>query len=271
MKYLYVNNNNMILTENNLRRIIKEEIERQILTENKVIIDNFDDWGDLLNCTDPDQFYFVQILKRYKDNPNIDKTQNYHAGASYGIYDEQTAFKVRNKEDLMKIKPMVVKYCDENNARAYISSNPRSEKAISNFIPSYRKRFNPNDARYKHAEEILAGQSKYDPVNFPERKRFMLDIDTKDKSVWRLTKIIIKHYGIPIIKEFNTPSGGLHIMLPDAYAQEIPRLIRDLRVFDASDHHGQRNFFPDKGKLQTVHANFDGKFILYSNVETKGY
>lgn len=261
----------MLIKENELRNIIKEEIQKQLLKENKVAIDNFDVWGDLLNCTDPDQFYFVQVLKRYKDNPDIDKSQNYHAGASMGVYSEQTAFKVRNKEDLIRIKPQIVKYCDENNARAYISSNPRSEKAITNFLPTYRKRYRPDDPRYKYAEEILAGQAKHDPVNFPDRKRFMLDIDTTDKRVWRLAKVIIQNYNIPIVKEFNTPSGGLHIMLPDAYAKEIPELVRDLRVFDAEARRGRRNFFPDKGKYQTVHANFDGKFILYSNVDTKGY
>ena len=259
----------MLLSEEKLRNMVENVVKEQLsLNEGtQTLIDNFDVWGDMLDCTDPDQFYFIQILKRYKDNPNLDKSQNYHAGASYGTYEEKTAFKVRNKEDLMSIKPQIIKYCNENNARAYISSNPRSEKAIQNFIPTFRKRFSPNDPRYKHAEEILAGQSKHDAVNFPNRKRFMLDIDTTDKNVWRIAKLIIQSYNIPIIKEFNTPSGGLHIMLPNAYAKEIPNLVRDLRVFDAE----KRNFFPDKGKLQTVHANFDGKFILYSNVETKGY
>jgi hypothetical protein len=41
-------------------------------------------------------------------------------------------------------------------------------------------------------------------------------------------------------------------------------------IFIYASKHG-RNFFPDKGFYQTVHANFDGKFILYSNVQTAGY
>jgi hypothetical protein len=265
----------MVINENKLKNLIKEAIQEQMLTEAQTLIDNFDVWGDLLNCTDPDQFYFIQIIKRYKDNKGMSKAGNYHAGGEYGEYSNGTAFKVRNKADLMALKPKIIQYCDANNARAYITSNPRSDSAINAFMPTYRRRSgnNTNDPRYIHAAEILAGQAKHDPVNFPERKRMMLDVDTSDKRVWRVAKAIIKSYGIPIEAVFGTPSGGLHIMLPDSYAKEIPDLISDLRVFDAeyNRHTNQRDFFPDKGFQQTVHANFDGKFILYSNVQTAGY
>lgn len=264
----------MKISIESITNIIKDVLTESLLSESQVKIDNFDTWGDLLNCTDPDQFYFVQIIKRYKDNNGMSKDGNYHAGGEYGEYSNGTAFKVRNKQELLSLKNQIIKYCDSNNARAYITSNPRSDKAINSFIPTYQKRShgNVNDPRYIHAAEILAGQPKHDPINFPERKRLMLDVDTTDKRVWRVTKAIIQSYGIPIEKEFETPSGGLHIMLPNSYAPEIPDLIKDLYVFDAeTDKNGKRNFFPDKKFQQTVHANFDGKFILYSNVNTKGY
>ena len=268
------NKNIINLDEGVLRKMIVKILNESFINEGQTLIDNFDVWGDLLNCTDPDQFYFVQIIKRYKDNKGMSKTGNYHAGGEYGEYSNGTAFKVRNKADLMNIKQKVISYCNANNARAYITANPRSDKAINAFLPTYRKRsgINTNDPRYIHAPEILAGQAKHDAVNFPERKRLMLDVDTTDKRVWRITKAIIQSYNIPIEKEFATPSGGLHIMLPDSYAPDIPELIKDLYVFDAeTDKNGQRDFFPDKKFKQTVHANFDGKFILYSNVQTAGY
>jgi hypothetical protein len=268
------NNKVKSINEDQLREMVKKAITEQILTEAQTLIDNFNEWAKLLDCTDPDQFYFVQIIKRYKDNKGMSKAGNYHAGGEYGEYSNGTAFKVRNAQELLALKPKIVQYCDANNARAYITSNPRSDKAINAFIPTYQRRSgnNVNDPRYIHAAEILAGQPKHDPINFPERKRFMLDVDTTDKRVWKVTKAIIASYGIPIVKEFGTPSGGLHIMLPDAYAKEIPELIKDLYVFDAKqDRNGNRIFFPDEGFRQTVHANFDGKFILYSNVQTAGY
>ena len=263
----------MKINETRLKQMISESIKKELLSEGQVLIDNFNDWAQLLDCTDPDQFYFVQVLKRYKDNKGMSKAGNYHGGSEYGEYSNGTAFKVRNAQELLALKPKIVAYCDANNARAYITSNPRSDKEINAYLKKKKKKSkgNTNDPRYIHAAEILAGQPKHDPINFPNRKRFMLDIDTTNKRVWKVTKAIIKSYGIPIVKEFATPSGGLHLMLPDAYAKEIPDLIDDLRVFDAEETKHGRNFFPDKGFYQTVHANFDGKFILYSNVQTGGY
>lgn len=134
-------------------------------------------------------------------------------------------YKVRNRQDLQSIESQVKQICDTQNARAYIVSNPRSEKEINSFLPTYQKRFNSQDPRYVHAYEILAGQPKHDPTKFPTRKMFFLDVDTEDHYVWRLTKMIIKSYGITPVGEYTTPSGGLHIILPDGYAKEIPDLV----------------------------------------------
>jgi hypothetical protein len=262
------------INESELRSVIREVLKEQLLQEVRNKVDYFDEWAKLMNCTDPDQFFFVQVIKRYKDNKGMSKAGNYHGGGEFGEYSKGTAFKVKTAQDLMNLKPKIVQYCDDNNARAYITSNPRSESAINAFIPTYQKRSkDPNDPRAVHAAEILAGQAKHDPVNFPDRKRCMLDIDTKDKRVWRITKAIINSYGPDIIeREFTSPSGGLHIMIKDGYMNYIPEMVKDLMVFDAeNDKRGNRNFFPDKGFFQTVHFNPDGKFILYSNVDTSGY
>ena len=58
MKRIYI-------TESQLGEILKEN---QILLEAKTQVDNFDLIGDLINLTDPDKFFFVQIVKRWKDN-----------------------------------------------------------------------------------------------------------------------------------------------------------------------------------------------------------
>ena len=73
----------MILTEKDLKYIINESVKR-ILTEAQVLVDNFDKVAKMLEFNSDDDFYFVQIIKRFKDNPNDDKTKgNYHAGGWY--------------------------------------------------------------------------------------------------------------------------------------------------------------------------------------------
>lgn len=261
----------MKINEIQLRNLIKESIEK-VLSEavtNKV--DNFDSISNMLNLTDPDQFYFVQIIKRWKDNSDKGMTKNmgdtYHAGGDYGNFKNGTAFKVRTAQELQSLKQQIVSYCDKNNARAYITSNPRSQSAIDGFKQTYLdriKRHNkgvlPKYADY--AEEMLAGQVKEDP-SWTDRPRFFLDIDTTDKRIWNITKAILKHYNITVENEYTTPSGGLHVVIPNRFAiQNLRKVIEELRVFDG---------FKDMGRHQTVHANFDGKLILYSNVDTAGY
>ena len=68
--------------------------------------------------------------------------------------------------------------------------------------------------------------------------------------------------GMTIMDEYFTPSGGLHLILPDKEHENIEYLEHMLQRFDN---------WVDKGRLAMVHPNYDGKIILYSNVDTKGY
>lgn len=331
------------ITENQLSEILKEN---ELLFEAVNKVDNFDMVGDLINLTDPDKFFFVQIVKRWKDNK--DKTGadfwrqmarnngTYHKGGDFGNFASNTAFKVRTKQELLQLKPQIVAYCDKNNARAYVTSNPRSENAINSFLPKHLAKAAKHnggvvpDYEQKYGFEHLAGQAKvYDPVNWPDRVRLMLDIDTEKNSwyvpnvkfhinskgdriddrnhpqlrgcevhmnyshnrnakgqfsqillpkypnqeayikslggvnVWEETKRILAQNNIPIEKEYETPSHGLHIIVADI--SKIPNLRQveqTLKCFDDGR---------DEFQWQLVHFNFDGKLILYSNVDTQGY
>lgn len=260
---------NIYITESQLQKLLSENA---LLTEAKRAVDNFDMVEKMINLSDPDQFYFVQIIKRWKDNKDkgmIKKTDGtYHAGGEYGNFANNTAFKVHSAQELAQLKPQIVAYCDANNARAYVTSNPRSESAITSFMPTYLAR----QAKYNHGVvpdydkkygfEHLAGQCKSGP-QWTDRPRFFLDVDTTNKNVWNTTKAILGQHNIPIEGEYVTPSGGLHIVIADQYSiQNLDQIINELRVFDN---------YKNMGKLQTVHANFDGKIILYSNVDTSGY
>ena len=56
--------------------------------------------------------------------------------------------------------------------------------------------------------------------------------------------------------------GGLHIIMPNKEHPNIEYMQHMLHKLD-----GWRN----KGRLATAHPNFDGKIILYSNVDALGY
>ena len=110
----------------NVKRILK----KKTLTEAQQLIDNFDMIANMLNFNSSDDFYFVQIIKRFKDNPNDDKTKgNYHGGAWY-----LKGYRIKSTDELLKLKPEIIKMCHDNNARAYITINSRSEKETNDFI-----------------------------------------------------------------------------------------------------------------------------------------
>lgn len=333
---------NIYITESQFRQILSEN---KLLTESVNKVDNFDLVGNLINLNDADKFFFVQIVKRWKDNKDKSGADawrqmarqdgTYHRGGDFGNFASNTAFKVRSKQELDSLKSQIVAYCNKNNARAYITSNPRSESAINAFLPKHLARAAKHnngvvpDYEKKYGFEHLAGQAKvYDPVKFPDRVRLMLDIDTEkntwyipstalqkihckrgkdgtlyvddrgypqlancesrilDQShaqvflpkypnqeqaikalggvnVWEDTKAVLSANNIPIETEYETPSHGLHIIIQDiSKAQNFRAVEAELRKYDDGK---------DVKQFQLVHANFDGKLILYSNVDTSGY
>lgn len=246
--------------------------------ESRKVVDNFELVKNYMQFNSPDDVYFVQIIKRWKDNkdkPNADNWKRqtvqqgtYHAGAEYLNY-----WLIHSPQDIDAIKNEVLKVCSYNNARAYISINPRSQKQVAAYMPKFLARHNPSDPQYKHAEAILYGEAKSGPAWKNERFRVLLDIDTtrdskatlpngKTVNIWDETRKRLNNSGVKIAGEYETPSGGLHLIINNKNNRNLPSFYKGLKDFD-----GGRNL----GKMATVHPSEDIKMILYSNVDTAGY
>lgn len=256
---------NVTFSENTLKYILKE----QLLREAQNLVDNFARVENLLEFNSADDFYFVQIIKRYKDNPDDNekaigiKNGTYHGGAWY-----LKSWRIRSVEELRQIRDEVIRECEANNARAYISLNSRSEKGTNDFIKLYVSKFAPGDPRIAHADDIVPGQAKSGPAWRNERLRLFLDIDCPKNTqvygynIWDETREMLRKYNIRVLDEYETPSGGLHIILANKNNKNLIPFKKELLKFD--------NWI-DKHLLATVHPNEDGKIILYSNVKTKEY
>ena len=80
------------------------ESVNSILSEGQSLIDNFDMAANLMDINSPDDFHFVQIIKRFKDNPNDDRSKgNYHGGAWY-----LGGYRVHSPQELMQLKPQII-------------------------------------------------------------------------------------------------------------------------------------------------------------------
>lgn len=282
---------NIYITESQLGKIVEST---GIITEAKKLVDNFNEIAKYIDnhgtTGDPDQFYYIEVKKRFKDNPSL--YQQFKTGAlgnvnsdRYGVY--LGSFRAHNGQELLSLKPKITALCDNNNARAYITQNPRSEQAVKNY--AQHPKFKNNKFPLANPENIASGeqQTPFDRHGNlvgtkqsmiqrygSDRSGFFFDIDAKDKRIAELTKIILKHYGISVTAEKETPSGGIHIICDNVFDPNLKQAMEMLKVFDAGQvdiHTKQKSTFPDLGQNQLVHANIDGKFILYSNVDTKGY
>ena len=248
---------------NELNENISEDyfkmLTEEVIIESKKLIDNFDKVANIMEFNSDDDFYFIQIIKRFKDNPNDDRSVgNYHGGAWYPF----KGWRIQSVDELMKLKPMIIKLCDKNNARAYITVNSRSMSQTDTQIVKVKKMFPKYDARHINADDIVPSQAKHGRNWRDVRPRFFIDVGTDNKKIWDEVKHMIQMCGITPIDEYETSSGGLHIIMPDKNDKNIQYLEHLFHKFDN---------WKDKGRLSLVHPNYDGKIILYSNVETKGY
>ena len=259
--------------------VTESELQSEnVCYQDKRVVDNFDLVDNYMEFNNPDDVYFVQIIKRWKDNKDKPgayawkaqgKAQGtYHGGAEYLNY-----YLIHSQAELDALKPDIIKACTYNNARAYISINSRSQNQVNQYIGKFKSRFPANDPRYMHAEAILYGMAKTGPAWKDERFKVLLDIDTTRDSkvkmpngqtvnIWDETRKRLKDLNIKVAAEYETPSGGLHIILNNKNNRNLKPFYSGLKDFD-----GGR----DLGRLSTVHPSEDIKMVLYSNVDTEGY
>lgn len=85
------------------------------------MIDNFNTITDYIKGkTNVGDFYFLQILKRRKDNPDL--------GKDMILIDN---FFIKDETDLLKKRERIIELCELNNARAYFRLNKRSSKKVA--------------------------------------------------------------------------------------------------------------------------------------------
>lgn len=174
------------------------------------MIDNFDVISNFLSF-ELNNFYFIQIIKRRKDNPSMDKAQS--------IKDR---FYIYSKEDLFNLKNKIIELCTYHNARAYININPRNTekialeclKLIANYIAL--KDFNAVKNAYISACGQYAFQKNFWFVDLDEK-----DLDKKEKII---------HY---LVSNFvcEVPSKtGTHIVVKPFNPTEFYKVFPEIQL-----------------------------------------
>ena len=84
---------------------------------------NFTQIRELLKFDAPNQFYFIQIIKRRKENPGL--PTNARVIRDFYIY---------SLEELDNLEERIISLCETENARAYIRLNRRCAKRIAHEV-----------------------------------------------------------------------------------------------------------------------------------------
>lgn len=172
--------------------------------------DNFYLVKGLMNFSDPDKFYLVQIFKRRKDNPEMKKDMI--------ILDN---FFISTEDQFDNLKYTIEKICRDNNARAYLRLNRRSFKQIAlKTLGRIAKMI--EDENYEHVKRAYlscAGE-----FHKEENKTWLVDIDRNGLSDSDFDSYIqrIKGEVILLVKEternptvYEIPSkNGIHLVCP---------------------------------------------------------
>jgi hypothetical protein len=252
MKITITENDLHSLVENIVSKLIEGQIleDRIVHDDGYVEIDNFDTVSGMLKFNSPDDVYFVQIIKRHKDNMDQYFANNAADYITYYLFNSLAELNSK-KEEIKAI-------CDKTNSRAYIYLNPRSAKAINDYANNVLKdKFRKIRAlKYKqgHEIEVAAGQSK----DWDDRSICFIDVDSDDENVYKMVAEKIKNAGITPIATYRTTNNGWHIIIGDK---------EKAKTLDFSDIDGGRNF----GRFATVSLEIDKATILYCKVRPNGY
>lgn len=167
------------------------------------MINNFNNLKPFITFDSPSDFYFLQILKRRKDNPGqIGDVQVIH---NYFIYSVDQYELLENK---------VIKLCTDNNARAYLRLNKRNDYKIGLQVlrKSAQLLADGNHKAIRNVYESVCGEFHHDPI-----KKWIVDIDVhypdNQVTAFAISEFISKIEPIGHKVLANIPTkNGLHLI-----------------------------------------------------------
>jgi predicted DNA-binding protein (MmcQ/YjbR family) len=182
---------------------------------NTTMTNNFKQIRDLLKF-EKDYFYFIQIIQRKKENPELGS--NNRVIRSYNI---------SSLEKFDKNKDEIIKLCEAFDARAYIHLNRRKWSKIALECLRHNAELIANEQYdgIKSSFETIIGRNNCEPA---ESKTWIVDIDTKDEIVvHRIAHIIdaiAKPEGPKIITCIPT-KNGYHLITKKFDAQTFNKYL----------------------------------------------
>jgi len=180
------------------------------------MINNFEHIRSLLRFEDENEFYFLQIIQRKKEHPDLGRNNRLIK-----------AYYIQSLEQLDKYTEEIIGLCDKFNARAYIHLNRRNSKVVAfemmELLATNLKlnQFNQLSKLYN----TVCGNHHSD-----KDKTWIIDID--DKSISNLVEIAkeinkIEPESYKIVTQIQTKNGYHLITKPfnsKVFSERYPEL-----------------------------------------------
>ena len=189
-------------------------------------VNNFNLIRSMLSFPEENSFYFLQVLKRRKDNPGLEKDMIHIA--DYYIY---------SIEQFDVLIHRVIDQCDSENARAYFRLNRRDAKKVGMQVLKRTVDYimSENYRAIKNAFASCAGEFHSDP-----NKTWIVDIDNVSidtfnhseeyKSVRQLVYDLQIETGKEPIMNFIPTRGGIHIITRPFNLNKFKKQFTDIDV-----------------------------------------
>ena len=134
------------------------------------MINNIEHIISLLEFQSDDDFYYLQVLKRKKENPDLGSN-------SYLV----KSYQINSVEYLNRKMPEIINLCEFHNARAYFNLNRRSFRKIALEVGVKHAHQMKNQDYYsvRKIYDSVCGTSE--GMN-QKNRRWVVDIDTKDTN-----------------------------------------------------------------------------------------
>ncbi len=184
------------------------------------MIDNIDVVKSLLNFSEPGDFYMLYVFKRKKDQPEGER-DNHQSVRTIKTYC------VDSIEYLDKRYDEIKQLCEMFKARAYIHVQKQNHKDVSlEMLSSLAQRIKNGSQNQKGLFDSVVGQIK------TQEKRWIVDIDTKDKKFLRditMDLMEIQPVGSKVEKVVPT-KNGFHLITQKFNVMEFSKLYPDVDI-----------------------------------------
>ena len=184
------------------------------------MIDNIKEIKELLNFSDKNDFYMLYVFKRKKDQPEGER-DNHQSVRTIKTYC------IDSIEHLDKRYDEIKQLCEMFKARAYIHVQKQNHNDVSlEMMMSLAERIKNGVKNQKGLFDSVVGQIK------TQEKRWIIDIDTKDKQFLRdvtMNLMAIQPISNKVEKVIKT-KNGFHLITCKFNVMEFKKLYPDVDI-----------------------------------------